>query len=32
MERNEAIAGLVAYGVEKGLIDEGDRVWQSIPF
>ena len=27
MERNEAIAGLVAYGVEKGLIDEGDRVW-----
>ncbi len=27
MERNEAIAGLVSYGVEKGLIEEADRVW-----
>ncbi len=27
MERNEAIAGLIAYGLEKGLIEEEDRIW-----
>ncbi len=27
MERNEAIAGLVAYGLKNGLIEEEDRIW-----
>ena len=27
MDRNEAIAGLVAYGLKNGLIEEEDLIW-----
>ena len=30
MERNEAIAGLVAYGLKNGLIEEEDRIWAAL--